>query len=208
MNVRIFQYPLETGQYVSNIVMAGLNIDEHDRPGLLGPAVDLLDDPVRHDHPVHTVLTGRPLSHHRDQVQSRLHRHRRICSLPSGHFRLQFLQHLILGKLTQGTHFLRERIAIVGDDPLFRQDRTGQRLRAVDRPAAFCCILRAFSGIVLYCWCRLARAAGLGLQRHFADCGRGCRKGCLFGTERRRCPGSSVTGSRLTVFRFSASGQK
>ena len=128
--------------------MAGLDVDEEDGVRLFGPAIHLIDDFVRHDHPVLAGLARLPLGHHRDQVQGGLDRQRRISLLPLGRFPLQPPQHLVLGVLAQGPHLLGQRVAIVGDDALARQDRTRQRRRGFHRPAAALGKLGVLAGVV------------------------------------------------------------
>ncbi len=66
MNIGILEQPLKTRQDDANIVVAGLNVDKHDRPSLFGPAINAIDHLVGHDHPVLAGLARLRLRHHRN----------------------------------------------------------------------------------------------------------------------------------------------
>src|SRR5262245_31180983 len=116
--------------------MAHLHVEKEDRVLALRPRVDTLDEGVAHPGAPHAILTGATLRNDRDEVQRWLHRCRRIGLSPPFELGIEFGEHLVRRELAQDPHLLYERVAVVGHDPLRRDDGTGKRFGALHGPKA------------------------------------------------------------------------
>src|ERR1019366_7467288 len=134
MKVRPLEELLESRDFSLYVAQANLNIEEDESVLLRGPRADFFDECVGHAKAIHAVASRRALRDDDDEMQRWLNRCRRIGLVPCGDFLVELGEHLIGRKLTENTHFLRERIAVECDDSLRRQYGAGKGRSGFHRP--------------------------------------------------------------------------
>ena len=182
----------QRGKLLLQRAVRRLDIQEQHALAALRPRIRLLDHRRILATAPHAVGAWRALRDDGHQVNGRHDWRRGIRGVPLANRAIQHAEHLRLGILTDHTHLLRVRIAVVRHDALARQQCTRRSSRAI-RPARSACAASADRGVVRGL---VARLATDGQPGHLALHGRDC------GTVRRnpRCVGArGGTGGRCGI---------